>query len=211
MTQARAREEQRWLGIHLSGPNADRTVIAICELRDGRAALVQMIDRIGSRGNLTSDERVVDVILNAKAQAEIFVDVPLGLPPCLRCERPSCPSAIKCEDLSVAYMLSMNSGAKTKRRAFSPQLHRVWDVFSKAQNPNFEPSFSANLAPLVLRGKVLQKRLASLRQGHFLMETDISMSLAAIAPSFGIAMDKIRLYKSFEHGSAVRHLSLIHI
>lgn len=205
MAQAR---EDKWLGIHLSGPNADRTVIALCELRDGRPVLVQIIERIGSRANLSSDERIVEMIINSNSKPTIFVDVPLGLPPCLRCERSSCPSTIKCDDMSVAYMLSLDTGSKTKRRPFSPQSHRVWDVFSRNHNPHFEPSFSANLAPLALRGKILQKRLASLDREHLLMETNISMSLAAMATSLGIAKDKIKLYKSFEHGSTVRHLIL---
>jgi len=193
-----------WLGIHLSGPSADRTVVAVSEFRNQKLVLTHLIDRIGSRGMQSSDDRVIEIIGNFNIGKSIFVDTPLGLPPCLSCARPVCPSAVKCDDLAVAYMLSLSLEKRKKGKLFSPQSHRVWDLLFKSEFPNLEPTFSANQAPLVLRAQILQKRLRAFDQQRDFMETNVIHSLLRLSHQIGIPVEKLMQFKGFEHGYGIR-------
>jgi hypothetical protein len=69
-----------------------------------------------------------------------------------------------------------------------------------------EPTFSANLAPLVTRARTLQRRLNALDPQILLRETQISTALEALRRPLGLP-DGVKLeYRRFETGLAVREL-----
>jgi hypothetical protein len=113
---------------------------------------------------------------------------------------------VQCEDVSVAYMLAISSkirrrGAR-KARPINPQSQRLWDVMQLDRSglERMEPSYSANLAPLVTRARTLQRRLNALQPMVELKETSIANTLEAIRTTLKLP-NSVRLeYRSFETG-----------
>ncbi len=199
-------------GLHLAGPNANKT--ALVELRgdpgERPLKIGKVYEKIGSFGSLFSDERLVDILTRTGPFAEVFVDCPLTVPPCVACQRPVCPGAVKCDDVSVAYMLSISSkvrrrGAR-KSRPVNPQSQRLWDVLQldTERSERLEPSYSANLAPLVARARTLQRRLNALDPSIVLAETSVPNTLERMARPLKLDA-KIKLaYRNFEDGLTTR-------
>lgn len=198
----------RFAGVHLSGPNANKTALAVLE---GEALtqplkLVKVYEKIGSFGTLFSDERLVEVLVYGGPFQQVFIDCPLTVPPCVACQRPTCPGAVKCDDLAVAYMLSISAqvrrrGAR-KARPVNPQSQRLWDVLQLVDQEaeRLEPSYSSNMAPLVARARTLQRRLNSLSPQIVLRETAIAHALDAVSAALDLAPDVRLTYRNFETG-----------
>lgn len=206
-----ARTELRFAGLHLSGPNANKTALVVLAGEPGSTPLhiVKVYEKIGPFGSLFSDERLVDILVHEGPFAEAFIDCPLSVPPCVACTRPVCPGAMQCEDVTVAYMLSL--AAKKKRRGarkarpVNPQSQRLWDIVEQdRQELRLEPSYSANLAPLVTRAQTLQRRLNSLSPQLRLKETSIDATLAIVHKTLRLPADIRRGYRNFERGLVCR-------
>jgi hypothetical protein len=204
---------QSYAGIHLSGVSANRTSIAIVRGRilESPLRIMKVYERIGSFGSLFSDERLLDVLTHAGPFAEVFIDCPLSVPPCVACARPTCPGVVSCEDLAVAYMLRANERLRrrgaAKSRPLNPQSQRLWDVYqleSRPEGDRPEPSYSANLAPLVTRALTLQKRLRGAALDTQLRETSIPHAIQELASSLGLAPRVFQTYRRFEGGQKVR-------
>jgi hypothetical protein len=201
-------------GIHLSGPNANKTALVLVSGDPAQEAIEisKVYEKIGAFGTLFSDERLADLLTRHGPLATVFVDCPLTLPPCVACQRPLCPGAVQCDDVAVAYMMAISSrvrrrGAR-KARPVNPQSQRVWDVMrlSEPADEATEPTFSANLAPLVTRARTLQRRLNALDPQILLKETQVSTALEALRQPLGLP-DGVKLeYRRFETGLAVREL-----
>ncbi len=199
----------RFAGVHLSGPNANKTALAVLEgeaLTERPLKIVKVYEKIGSFGTLFSDERLVEVLVHGGPFHQVFVDCPLTVPPCVACQRPTCPGAVKCDDLAVAYMLSISSqvrrrGAR-KARPVNPQSQRLWDVLQLVdlEAERLEPSYSSNMAPLVTRARTLQRRLNGLTPKVALKETSIAHALEAIKVILELPDDVRLAYRSFESG-----------
>jgi hypothetical protein len=166
----------------------------------------KVYEKIGSFGSLFSDERLVEILTHAGPFAEVFIDCPLTVPPCVACQRPRCPGAVQCDDVSVAYMLAISSkvrrrGAR-KARPVNPQSQRLWDVLQLSHGPGerLEPSYSANLAPLVTRARTLQKRLNALPVPVILKETQIPNALECLRSPLKLAASTRQDYRGFETG-----------
>lgn len=205
------RAAPQFAGVHLSGANAHKTALAVLsgELFETPLKIVKVYEKIGSFGSLFSDERLVEILTHGGPFAEVFVDCPLTLPPCVACQRPHCPGAVQCEDVSVAYMLAISTklrrrGAR-KARPVNPQSQRLWDVLRLAQDQaagegRLEPSFSANMAPLVARARTLQRRLNALAPRVTLRETSVGHALEAVRELLELPDDVRQTYRRFEDG-----------
>lgn len=201
-----------YAGIHLSGSNSHKTAIVVLSGRPLYEPLrvAKVYEKIGSFGSLFSDERLVEILAHMPLLEGIFVDCPLSLPPCVACTRPTCPGAIKCEDVGVAYMLSLSGRVKAKRaqrlRPLNPQSQRLWDAYQimTKDGPRPEPTYSPNMAPLVSRARVLQRRLHSLTKPLTLHETSAPRVLESIAELIGADESLVRDYRSFEMGLEMR-------
>lgn len=216
-------------GVHLSGSNANKTSLVVLEgpslaagahgpeAEGGESPaplkIGKVYEKIGSFGSLFSDERLVEILAHGGPFAEVFIDCPLTAPPCVACTRPVCPGAVKCEDVSVAYMLKVSGrlrrrGAR-KARPINPQSQRLWDVLQldrlEAQGAErLEPSYSANLAPMVARSRTLQRRLNGLLPKIELKETNVGSALEMMRRPLALP-DAVRvLYRNFEGGLACR-------
>jgi hypothetical protein len=211
-------------GIHLSGPNASKTAVVILRASVDTGVsgleLVRVYEKIGSFGNLFSDERLVSILSAEGPFKEVFVDCPLTSPPCVDCTRPACPGAVRCDDVGVAFMLALASKKSTrgkrKCRPVNPQSQRLWDVVQgmspdQTGRPFSEPTYSSNLAPLVVRARTLQRRLNSLGADSIILrETSVPAALNSLSrifpghdpatahPPAGTA------FRSFENGRSLR-------
>ena len=201
-----------YAGIHLSGPNTAKTALVVLQgdLVTGPVRIAKVYEKIGAFGTLFSDERVVELLRNEAPLQGVFVDCPLTLPPCVACQRPSCPGAIRCDDIAVAFMLAVSSkhrrrGAR-KARPINPQSQRLWDVMQMAAPgaARAEPSFSANQAPLVARARTLQRRLNAEEPFVQLQETSVAHAVAALADALELEGPAHLAYRSFESGLEAR-------
>ena len=160
-------------GIHISGSNSLRTAIVILKIADGHASLglEAVYEKIGSIGSQFSDDRLVEIIRHQRTTS-LFVDSPLTLPPCGMCQRSICPGVLRCEDLSVAYMLKLDRtktvvGKKRNKRPINPQSQRLWDVNNRASYfKDCEASYNSTKIPLYIRSIALQKRLQAIKIGR---------------------------------------------
>jgi predicted nuclease with RNAse H fold len=203
-------------GIHLSGPNAQKTALTVLcgDPRHSPLKIAKVYEKIGAFGTLFSDERLVDILTLAGPLAGVFVDCPLTVPPCVSCQLPSCPGAVHCEDVAVAYMLAISDKVRRRgaRRArpVNPQSQRLWDVMQLTEvvEERLEPSYSANLAPLVTRAMTLQRRLKALVPVIDLHETQVPHALEALRLSLGLTPGIRQSYKRFEDGGEHRRAVL---
>ena len=107
-----------FLGIHLAGPNSEKTTIAAAQKNAySQYVITDIYEKIGSFGDLFSDDRLVDLIRYIGPYPVLFLDAPLSSPPCVSCVRSTCPGVVGCADLSVAYMLSINGKLRAKRKS----------------------------------------------------------------------------------------------
>lgn len=198
-------------GIHLSGPNSQRTAVIVLAGHPliKPLKIIGLYEKIGSQGKLFSDELLVDVLKYEARLDRVFVDCPISLPPCVACLRPVCPGVVECEDVSVAYMQALaqrlrRQGAR-KKRPINPQSQRLWDIAFQAESDRmFEPTYSANLAPLVIRARTLQRRL-NLALPHLqLFETSVSHGLQRLCLRLGMKDDTCEHFRSFERGKLIR-------
>lgn len=200
----------RFAGIHLSGPNAGKTTLIILSAAGPEAGplrIEQVYEKIGALGSLFSDERLYDLLTKQTHLAEVFVDSPLSLPPCVACQRPVCPGVVACDDVAVAYMLAVSSRRRRKGarrgRPINPQSQRLWDVL-RLEAPTevvSEPSYSANLAPLVARGLTLQRRLNAASTPLLLKETSTALALLEARAGLSLKAPGAIDYRHFERGS----------
>lgn len=182
------------VGLHLAGANSQKTAVVQLESGSefGPVIIKQVYEKIGSFGSVFSDERVLDVLAHLPEVPHVFVDCPLTLPPCAACTRPVCPGVNACNDLSVAYMLSLwqrtrSRGGRRRRRPLNPQIQRLWDMVQWSRGPEVraEPSFSANIFPLVIRAQTFARRMKAAYPQTSLLETSVIHILEGIAPVLG--------------------------
>lgn len=191
------------VGLHLSGSNAPRSAIVCLDSSQNPPRVQHVFDRIGSVGQLFSDERIISVLKLVATSSPVMIDCPLSLPPCVRCSLQVCPGVVACSDLTVASMLSMNQKLKMegrrKKRPINPQSQRLWDIGRAS-----EPSYSANLAPLVARSLTLQRRLRDVLPLVEMFETSVPHVLHQLYSDVGLTVEHAQLYKSFERGGDIR-------
>jgi hypothetical protein len=192
-------------GIHLSGPNAKKSAIVVLSYNQAESKFVSVYEKIGSVGSLFSDERIIEILRLVSNLQHVFVDCPTTEPPCVKCERPVCPGVLRCEDVAVGMMLAINQkrGRKGahKLRPLNPQNMRLWDAMYGRGDEfgNMEPSYSANLAPLVVRARTLQRRLRSEMPEIQLRETHIPFLLRQMERLLG-KTEWAAGYRGFEQG-----------
>jgi len=114
---------------------------------------------------------------------------------------------------------SQEKPEKRKRRPVNPQTQRLWDTMQNFQDGVArEPTYSANMAPLVTRARTLQRRLRAMNQVIELQETSVNQVLTAMAASLEMGDDLAMRFRNFEHGRSTRRkiiekllsLSVIH-
>lgn len=204
-SKASRNSEASVAGIHLSGPNAKKSAVVVLSYNQSKAKFVSLYEKIGSVGSLFSDERIIDILRHIPHLADVFVDCPTSEPPCVNCERHVCPGVVRCEDVAVGMMMAIEQkrvrkGAH-KLRPLNPQNLRLWDAMygRGVEFGNMEPSYSANLAPLVVRARTLQRRLRDVLPQVVLRETHVPFLLRQLEGALD-GNDWVKGYRGFEQG-----------
>ncbi len=201
-------------GLHLAGPNSNKTALVILHysFNDQKLIIKRVYEKIGSYGSLYSDDRLTKVLKFEGEPHALVVDAPLSVPPCVRCVQPTCPGVNSCSDVEVAFMISksrvLNNKKKGRKvRPINPQCHRLWDVeqMIRLWPKIIEPSYSSNLAPLVIRAQVFQKRLRAEYPNLTLYETSIPLSLQVFRDFFSDGGEDFWTgYNDFFQGAKIR-------
>ena len=198
-----------YAGVHLAGPNARKSAVVLLESFEDHVCFLSLYEKIGSLGTLFSDERILNILKDQAQLKGTMVDCPVTEPPCVECERPVCPGVLRCDDVTVAMMLAIEQqrGRKGahKLRPLNPQNQRLWDVMYARGGSfgNLEPSYSANLAPLVVRARTLQRRLRAVYPKLILRETNIPILVSQLGTLLD-GDDWGLQYRSFERGRKIR-------
>lgn len=198
-----------FLGIHLSGPNAKKSAVVILTSQLAATHFLTVYEKIGSVGSLFSDERIIDILKLVPDIEAVYVDCPISQAPCVDCERPVCPGVVRCEDVAVGMMMAIDQKRSRKGghklRPLNPQNLRLWDAMygRGSEFGNMEPTYSANLAPLVVRAKTLQRRLRMVLPELSLKETNVAFLLKQLDAILGGDQWWGR-YRNFEKGFDVR-------
>ncbi len=205
--------EENFIGLHLAGANTKKTVLVILARKSSLDPIYvkALYDGIGSVRGHFSDERLIDILKKETRSKNIVVDCPISSPPCVRCVRHSCPGVMRCEDIDVAYMLSvLNSQQEQNRtrrlRPLNPQNQRLWDILFPSDDllGKMEPSYSANLAPLLVRAQTLQRRFNEGENPLRLIETHILRTLSKLSQIYDWPLEWVKNYRNFEKGKSVR-------
>ena len=196
--------EKNWLGLHLAGVNAPKSAVVVAALEDGVSKIINIIDRVGPLGKVTADERLLEIISQCRPSDVIFVDAPMGSPPCVTCLEAVCPGAISCSDVRVAYISSLAQKAGARRRPIDPQVHRVWDVLQMQNKKFVDPTYTPNHAPLVIRAQVLEKRLRLMNPSLRFKETHVTLALMRLGQVLKISEPELKQFRKFENGLKIR-------
>ena len=204
------KREKKVCGIHLSGPGSKKTCLVVMKknLRSSVAKVTKIYDHIGSQGMIFSDDRLIRILELEAPMDEVFVDCPLTNPPCVSCTRPICPGVNHCDDISVAFLLSLAKkmkSTKKMRRPINPQNQRLVDIYRLVYEGVSDTTYSANLAPLVVRAQTLQRRINGTELPVSLKETSVKQAIIAIGQMIGMERTISKKFKNFERGSAIRH------
>ena len=199
-------------GIHLAGVNSHRTAVVTMSGHPLKKTLKLsgLYEKIGHIGNLFSDDRLLEILRLGSPFDRVFVDSPISVPPCVACIRPVCPGVDACEDVHVAYMMSLaqkiGSRQKRRRRSLNPQVQRLWDVYrlSRSDPDYFEPTYTNNNASQAIRARSFQKRLSGMMPDIELEETSVPLSLVSLGELLDMDEQQLRDYRSFSNGLSVR-------
>lgn len=196
----------------MAGVNSHRTALVTLTGHPVNKSLKLngLYEKIGFFGNLFSDDRLLEILRLKGPFDRVFVDCPISVPPCVACTRPICPGVDACEDVNVAYMMSLaqkiNRKQKRRQRSLNPQVQRLFDVYrlSRGDPEYFEPTYSSNNATHAIRARSLQKRLSGMLPDIKLEETSVPLSLQRLAEHLGFSESEIREYRSFSIGKKIR-------
>lgn len=182
--------------------------------------LERIFEGLHARGPFDSDDRLVEVLIQEGGFNSLMVDLPLSVPPCVRCTRQTCPGKLSCEDESVAYLLSLNERLKAyglrRKKSVSPQTQRVWDLEYRLSQLKALPdrvlkspsSYAQSLA-LATRGMTLKRRFASIPHFPELKETNVELATQELLAGMGKKTKSGEAYRDFSRGRGVRESTLI--
>lgn len=207
-------QNQAFVGIHLSGASNNKTSVLVIRRDSPQSVplLDKIYEKIGSKGIIFSDERILKILSITPGLQEVFVDCPLTHPPCVACTREYCPGVWSCDDLSVAFMLKLSEEIKSqthlrRKRPVNPQTQRLWDILRFVKNDggeHGEATYNTNVAPLVNRARTLEKQFKKYFPEITLKETSVSQTLYEMRHLFSSHNMVWIKYKNFEIGKKLR-------
>ncbi|MEK6580566.1 MAG: DUF429 domain-containing protein, partial [Bdellovibrionota bacterium] len=210
-------KSQRYIGLELSGAKNNKTAIAALEFypKEKKIFLLDTYDRITSESEQSSDQALLEMIREiGDSISLIAVNVPLELPPCIRCTRKKCPFPAKCADPSVRHMrqavrkaIKQNPGPRILE--FTPYTQRPIEIWLRYQvlpripeSARFEidEALGGNRGPLTARMNFLKRHLSDFS----IIEAWPKLSVSILAAQMGLGKRVISSYRHLEQGSHAR-------
>jgi hypothetical protein len=203
-------EIRRFVGIALGGGKSDRTAVTVIDLysKQGKAFVIDVFDSVGSQGDLSADEVLIEIIREQSSAVEIIaVDAPLSLPPCAMGCAKDCKSVANCRRPDVKWMRKLFLKAKSKNKKlkqFTPYTQRPVDAYYRYlfldEDMFQDETLGSNRAPQAMRMQFLKSRLGQAP----LIEVWPKLALRQVAPAFGLDVKEVSEYRDLEAGIDVR-------
>lgn len=180
VSDMRIRDARTFVGVSVGGGRGKTTAVARIEARStGQFALVEARVRQGERGGglvENSNEHaelapfqddVLLAYLRARdvANTVLAVDVPLTLPPCIRCQL-ECPGVGECVDPSVEWMRRNRPVARTSKSALTPYTQRACEMLLTRAMLAPRETLGQGMGPLSARAAFLRRALAGAYELH---------------------------------------------
>ncbi len=231
----------RYLGLELAGAKNNKTTLATLEFypKERKVFLLDLHDKIAgaddgeSRESRESNDEALLALIHESIESHdereaqkpghgtslLAVNVPLTLPPCIKCDRKFCPLPSKCSVTEVKWMqsqtrrLARNRGAKIP--GFTPYTQRPIELHVRhavlpevPQWARFEvdETLGGTKAPLTARMSFLARHLARARIP--VIETWPKLTVALLAPDLGLDRRTLSHYRQLEQGVHAREVIL---
>jgi hypothetical protein len=216
-------QTRRYLGLELSGAKSEKTAVAAIEFypRESKVFLLDTFDRQGGSEDHTADETLLHLLNELSHDVRgVGVNVPLSLPPCIECERKTCPLPAACTVPAVKWMREQTRNAPpSPNKKPTKALRRQRDVTPYTQRPvetylrqhllpklpeekrfDIDEALGGTKAPLTARIHFLKRHLNKLP----LIEVSPKLTLALLAQELGIQKRAYRSYRHLEEGAHAR-------
>ena len=219
------RESRRYLGLELAGAKNQKTSLAALEYypKEQKIFLLDIFERISSKKNQTGDEALLELIGELAGElthdlgpgaVKMGVNVPLGLPPCITCERKTCPLPRRCTVPAVKWMRdtmrkNLKSNEKFKASEITPYTQRPIEIWVRhhlmphlPESHRFEvdETLGGNKAPLTARIGFLKRHLTALD----ITEVWPKLTVSRLAVGLGLNKRTVATYRNLETGVHAR-------
>jgi len=193
-------DTKRFLGLELAGAKNQKTSVAVLEFyrRARKLFLIDIFEKIAQEDHQTGDEALLALLGELKnGPTPMGVNVPLELPPCLKCTRKSCPLPAHCTVPSVQWMRELQNQQLHRLKEFTPYTQRPIELWIKSQGlPPMDETLGGNRAPLTARMFFLKRHL----QDMPLIEVWPKLSLKILASQLNIPPRIASSYRQLESG-----------
>ena len=213
-------ESKRYLGLDLAGAKNQKTSLAVLEYypTEKKIFLLDIYERIIPRENHSNDDALIELIDELKPGiAQIGINVPLDLPPCVPCTRKTCPTPQKCSVPAVKWMRETTRKVRklpastdgTRVLEFTPYTQRPIELWVRyhilpklpvSHRFEVDEALGGNKAPLTARMHYLKRHLGKTP----LAEVWPKLSVAVLAEELGIQKRVISRYRQLEEGVHAR-------
>lgn len=204
-------ECQRFLGVSLSGAKTPKTSLAVFEyyIKPKRWVLAHIFDKISTKDEKSADQILYEYILNTPLLQSIHIDAPLTLPKCMRCDL-KCPGYEVCMEEEVVWMRQFYKKAskgKRPQKTLSPYVERAAELYWRealGEKLILDHAGGANKAPLMFRGKFVNRRLSHISMQEFFPR----ISVWQIGRAYRISKSTLRTYSHSVYGQESRNIIL---
>ncbi len=215
----------RYLGLELSGAKNKKTSVAAIEYypKEKKTFLLDIYDRITSNEDESGDEALLEVLTEIQdGVAQMGVNVPLLLPPCIDCTRKTCPLPKLCTVGAVQWMRNHHSPRPKGRdrviegTVITPYTQRpielwvrfqIFPLLPESLRFDIDETLGGNRAPLTARMHFLKRHLHEFP----LIEVWPKLSVAVLSQLAEIPKRLVSSYRQLEEGIHAREeiLSLL--
>lgn len=206
------REVKRFLGLELAGAKNQKTSLAALEYypKERKIFLLDIFDKITAHEDQTGDEALLEVIAEVNPDhATLGVNVALDLPPCVTCERKTCPLPANCTVPTVKWMRETHRKASKQTgiryREFTPYTqrpielwvkHRIFPNLPESHLFEIDETLGGNRAPLSTRMNFLKRHLHHLK----LVEVWPKLTVTILTAQLGMHKRIASTYRHLEEG-----------
>lgn len=216
-------DTKRFLGLELAGAKNQKTTLAVLEYypKEKKIFLLDIYDKIVHAEHQSGDQALLELISELKDGVQTLgVNVPLEFPPCMTCDRKTCPLPLNCTVPAVATMneihrkASRNQETRTKVKDFTPYTQRpveLWirhQVFPQLPDTHLfeiDETMGGNRAPLTARMHFLNRHLHDIP----LIEVWPKLSTALLGLQLNLNSRWVSTYRHLENGVDSREAILL--
>lgn len=167
VTDPKANNVIRFIGVSLAGGKSDKACVAVLEYypEQKKIFLSRLFEKIKSDETISGDLKIHELILqNADTLKYVAFDTPWTLPNCVTCKL-KCPGYENCHQPHIEWMWRHQEDRLMKKRPkklFTPYTQRAVEMYFATELEevfHLHHAMGANTAPLLARAAFIQRRL----------------------------------------------------